>query len=108
MMDIVDQLTKWKMTETTIYDSEFLIKLAAVEIESLRQQLTKPADDTITLSITEYEQLKKDAERYRYLRSVNIGMEDVPSIYADDDCNTWLTFENADKAIDEAIAKDKP
>jgi hypothetical protein len=56
--------------------------------------------DTITLSITEYEQLKKDAERYRWLRGWAGGKRlDVFKKSA-----TKLQLDNA---IDQAISEDK-
>ena len=49
------------------------------------------------------EQLAKDAARYRWLRDSHC-MEDLPQVYADDDCNTWLTGEELDVAIDAAMS----
>lgn len=43
-----------------------------------------------------------DAKRYRWLKSIRLS-PDQPAIYADDDCNTWLTEDYADRAIDEAM-----
>jgi hypothetical protein len=71
---------------------------ATVTTEAIGNQST----NTITLSITEYEQLKKDAERYRFIR-------DVPWRGTGSPLERVLSGQrNAiwDESIDEAIAKD--
>jgi hypothetical protein len=65
--------------------------------------------DTITLSITEYEQLKKDAERYRWLRCAPTEKRKVAATYYDliPSGIIRLNSENLDSAIDQAISEDK-
>lgn len=48
------------------------------------------------------QEAKKDAERYRWLRDSKT-MQDLPQVYADDDCNTWLTGDELDAAVDAAM-----
>jgi hypothetical protein len=52
-------------------------ELATLKAEnaSLRQQLTKPADDTISVSKGEWEAVSRDAERYKWLRDKSAPFE---------------------------------
>jgi hypothetical protein len=62
MMDIVERLSKWKLTESSIYDAELLMRLAAVEIEQLRTQLSSmpPSADVLL------EALRDMVDSYQY------------------------------------------
>jgi nitric oxide reductase large subunit len=73
-------------------------------IDSLRQQLTKPADDTISVSKGEWEAMKKDTERYQWLRNNGCKFPDI----AIGSMTENLIDEELDAAVDQAIAKDKP
>jgi hypothetical protein len=67
---------------------------------TIRQQLTKPADDTISVSKGEWEAISKDAERYKHLRD--------SMFYKDTQFGEpWMACEvdghNLDQTIDAAI-----
>jgi hypothetical protein len=68
------------------------------ELNSLRQQLTKPADDTITVSKEEWEAVIKNAKRWEIARTLGVAVvNDKGNI-------TGAHFnEGADQRVDKAI-----
>jgi hypothetical protein len=68
------------------------------ELNSLRQQLTKPADDTITVSKEEWEAVIKNAKRWEIARTLGVAVvNDKGNI-------TGAHFnEGADQRVDKTI-----
>jgi hypothetical protein len=101
-MDIVEKLMAAKDFHTHYEE-------AAKEIISLRQQLTKPADDTITLSITEYEQLLADKKRLDWLESSKEHHGFCHVRYGEYRYYAHQTkdYPSVREAIDQAISEDK-
>jgi hypothetical protein len=75
--------------------------------EWLRKYATS---ETITLSITEYEQLKKQADRYEWLRNKAIYCDTLPTawcVFGDSATNCHpCDGEELDKAINEAMEEE--
>jgi hypothetical protein len=99
--------------EEIIYDKKnnyYFIVQMVIEGSSHAKDLVYK-HDTITLPITEYEQLRKDAERYRWIKSIRsdihlmFGTYNLQTCYAD--LTSALCGNTLDEAIDQAM-KDKP
>jgi hypothetical protein len=88
-----------QMGENSVYaNKQYAIKLAKILLELRAQQLTKPADDTISVSKGEWEAMKKDAERYRFI--IKRGLI---QIFDRQSSVSYKPKEETDAAIDAAI-----
>lgn len=100
-----EDLAIWKKraleaeNKVKIYDQR-IVDIGAIAMNPVK---VKQPPNTITIPVDEYERLKKDAERYRYIRQswdFNIGVPFITKVNTNH--VNAIYYETADEAIDKA------